>query len=758
LVSIRRLIQFFDADELKPYVTESRSGDVAICLDNVSLGWTLEQELQGMEMLRANISINPDKEKANTKAKASYSKVPPSDQPQPDDTLPDLEAGHTSINRSVESLRNITATIKKGELVAVVGPVGCGKSSFLSGILGEMNPLSGSLSVSGSIAYCDQRPWILNDTIQGNILFGREYQDAPFDAALYAACLEDDIAILPGGLQTQIGEKGINLSGGQKARVALARAVYRDADIYLLDDPLSAVDAHVAQFLFHECVCRALAGKTRILVTHHVHLLPHVDKVIVLEDGQVKAIGTYAEIQQAVDIAQIATQLAKQEAGAADKVAGGKGGADSEPEEEGKEVDDVATSADESKLQLASEEEGGDVREVTVQVEGAKMRSRILSNHVDDMQYAELRLKSVEAAKWRKTDNRATLLMTKEEKKEGDVSLSVYLYYIQSGGWGLFIIFLCTIIANQAFNILGAYWLQHWGTVAANREKDDEPLSSSRNIWYLNIYAALASISLFFYVLRSLVLANHRLGTSVELHNGLLTGTLASPVAFFDTTPIGRILNRFSSDLLTIDEELSQTISQMSNAMASVLGAIGAIAGATKGTFLILMVPLIYFYFLIQKFFRATNTSIARLESMSRSPIYADFSQALTGVSSIRAYGEQTRFINNLESAVNANSTANLTQQLASQWLAIRLDFLGSCISFFIAVIAASTTGFIPAGFVALGLSYSFQMTTYLKFLVRMVATGEAQMNSVERVMFYMNHIDQEAQVTPPTLHYTALH
>jgi ABC-type multidrug transport system fused ATPase/permease subunit len=209
------------------------------------------------------------------------------------------------------------------------------------------------------------------------------------------------------------------------------------------------------------------------------------------------------------------------------------------------------------------------------------------------------------------------------------------------------------------------------------------------------------------------------------LHLQLLHAVLGAPIAFFDVTPLGRILNRFSSDMVVVDEDLSQTISQLVNSVFQCIGAVGAIAGATKGTFLILCVPIAYVYERIQRFFRKSNTAIARIESVSRSPIYADFSQTLTGVNSIRAYGQEARFIKHLEEQVDSNSIAGVLSQLVSQWLAIRLDLIGSLISFFVAVVAVATLkySFLPAGFLALGLTYSFQMTQYLKFAVRMIAT-----------------------------------
>jgi len=228
---------------------------------------------------------------------------------------------------------------------------------------------------------------------------------------------------------------------------------------------------------------------------------------------------------------------------------------------------------------------------------------------------------------------------------QGEVTSEIYLYYIKSGGWLLFFTLVLYVVANQAATILGSYWLSHWGDVSVRHEDDNDPLTVDQNVYYLNIYAILSCCILFFYMMRSIALADHRMHCSVQLHIGLLKATLFAPVSFFDVTPIGRILNRFSSDLQTVDEEISQNVSQGLNSIASVISAVGAIAGATRGTFLILLVPMSVFYHLIQKYFKATNTSIARLESISRSPIYADFSQALSGLTSIRAYSDSARFI-----------------------------------------------------------------------------------------------------------------
>jgi ABC-type multidrug transport system fused ATPase/permease subunit len=555
---------------------------------------------------------------------------------------------------------------------------------------------------------------------------------------------------------TLLGERGINLSGGQKARVALARAIYRDADVYLLDDPLSAVDAHVGQHIFHECILGALAGKTRVLVTHQVHLLHLCDLIVVLDHGSVKAFGTYNELRTSgVDISAFVTHASEEEIADMSKLS-----LTAEPHVSSLDVIPPMTSivnavvVDLSERRITSEDSVSST--IGLDVDGEE--------HTDDativekpknMDYVAVEMEEVsltetsdppspapavstsvgdyalndgakKLAGERKVDGRSgTKITTVEEKNDGDVKWRTYSYYIAAGGWGKFAGVVFFLIMGQLLGIISSFWLAHWGEVNTRESLKGKPLTSDQNTVYLNFFALYSMMGVVGLTLRALVLAQHRLGTSSKLHKDLLDSTLGAPVAFFDVTPIGRILNRFSSDMVVIDEELSQTISQLTNSLFSCIGAVGAIAGATKGTFLALCVPLIFLYERIQRYFRKSNTAIARNQSVSLSPIYADFSQALTGLSSIRAYGESTRFINALENRVDYNTIASVMGQLAAQWLAIRLDFIGSLISFFIAVVAVSTNGFLPASFLALGLTYSFQMTTYLKFAVRTISSAD---------------------------------
>lgn len=532
----------------------------------------------------------------------------------------------------------------------------------------------------------------MNETLKENVLFGSDYNKNLFDLAIHAAVMEDDIAMLPNQILTEIGEKGINLSGGQKARCSLARAIYRDADIYLLDDPLSAVDAHVSEHIFNRCILGALRGKTRILVTHQVHFLSRCDKVLVLEDGKMKGFGTYFETKDLIASSMTST---------------------------------ISPQGVSSGIELSPE---CDVGPTIAMVKAMAIEKIEDSNPA--IVYDSI-----------KDESSDKTLITKEEKAEGDVLLTTYMYYLKSGGLKFFFLVIITMLLSQFFVVFSSFWLAMWN---AEDIETTEGLSASENTYYLEFYATFLMISICLQCSCGLVRAQHRLNASKILHNDMLKRVLGAPVAFFDTTPLGRILNRFSSDLGVVDEDLSQSLNQVLNCFVQVLGCLGAISGSTKGTFLILLIPISIIYLKVQTYFRKTNTAVARLESISRSPIYADFSQVLAGLNTVRAYRCQERFVLKLEALVNRNSSAAVLTGLANQWLCLRLDILGSIISLFVCLLAAGSSNFIPPEFVGIGLSFSFQLTTFIKFGVRMSAQNEAQMNAVERVKYYADNIKQE--------------
>ena len=194
------------------------------------------------------------------------------------------------------SLSNISFTCDSGHLVAVVGATGSGKSSLLMALMREMETIRGGIYVRGSLFYVAQEPWIFTSTLKQNILFGKDYDEQKFERVIKACSLDKDIMLMSEGCETIIGEKGINLSGGQRARVSLARALYYDAQVYLIDDPLSAVDTNVAKQIFENCINGYLKSKIKILVTHHVQHLEHADQILILNDGELVESGKYDEL------------------------------------------------------------------------------------------------------------------------------------------------------------------------------------------------------------------------------------------------------------------------------------------------------------------------------------------------------------------------------------------------------------------------------------------------------------------------------
>ncbi|KAL7567897.1 hypothetical protein ACA910_019617 [Epithemia clementina (nom. ined.)] len=603
------------------------------------------------------------------------------------------------------TLRNLNFSIEAGNLVAVVGEVGSGKSSFLSAILGEMESINNSKvyiprttqsdtkehegavlsAAEGFVSYCAQTPWVVNDTLRGNILFGREFDEERYNEVVEACALVDDIVILPAGDMTEIGERGINLSGGQKARVSLARAFYsKKTKVMLMDDPLSAVDAHVGEHIFSRAINGPLGrGVTRVLVTHHVHLLSRCDSVIVLDRGTIKHEGKYKEL-----LAQGVTF-----AGAVD--------VSKAQEESGEDVENLG----ESKEEVLTDE-----KKAALKKSGAK-------------------------------------LVSTEERQEGSVDGSAYLHYARAGG--ITVAFSAIFVSGigRASEIMSGFWLAFWAERSLTAKADGDPHSFGTTYRYLGIYALFGVFGVVCLSLRAVVIAIHRLRASRKLHDNLAESIIRAPIAFFDVTPIGRILNRFAADMDKIDLELTQTLSQGMSTVFNVLGAVGAIVAATKGTLLAPLIPMGWIYYVVQKWFRKTSTELQRLTSIANSPIFADFSQTLSGTSSIRAYGSEHRFFEQCKKSFDAMNASYVLVQLTNLWLGLRLDILGGILSTLVAVLALATykDSFIPAGWLGLALSYSIEISTYLKHGVRMLATLEAQMSSVERILYYSEKIEPEA-------------
>ncbi|EMP37352.1 Multidrug resistance-associated protein 1 [Chelonia mydas] len=619
---------------------------------------------------------------------------------------------------------SISFTVPEGSLIAIVGQVGCGKSSLLSALLGEMDKREGYVAVKGSVAYVPQQAWIQNAALKDNIIFGREMKESHYKRVIEACALLPDIEILPSGDRTEIGEKGVNLSGGQKQRVSLARAVYCNTDVYLFDDPLSAVDAHVGKHIFDKVIGPKgiLKNKTRILVTHGVSYLPLMDTIIVMTDGKISEMGSYQELlKQDGAFAEFLRTYANADQDVEN------GDANSPTVKEGKHMENGV---------LANEATGKPIRR---QLSNSSTYSGETGKSLNQTSTTELQKAPAEKNAWRLTEA--------DTAKTGRVKATVYWEYMKA--IGLFVsflsifLFMCNHIAALASN----YWLSLW--------TDDPIINGTQQHTHvrLGVYGALGmsqGIAVFGY---SMAVSIGGIFASRHLHVGLLHSVLRSPMSFFERTPSGNLVNRFSKEMDTIDSVIPQIIKMFMGSLFNVIGACIIILLATPIAAIIIP-PLGLVYFFVQRFYVATSRQLKRLESVSRSPVYSHFNETLLGVSVIRAFEEQTRFKQQSDLKVDENQKAYFPSIVANRWLAVRLECVGNCIVLFAALFAVIARNSLSPGLVGLSVSYSLQVTTYLNWLVRMSSEMETNIVAVERVKEY-SEMEKEApwcieQTAPP--------
>uniref|UniRef100_A0A8C5GHF6 ABC-type glutathione-S-conjugate transporter n=1 Tax=Gouania willdenowi TaxID=441366 RepID=A0A8C5GHF6_GOUWI len=606
-------------------------------------------------------------------------------------------------------LKNLSLDINPGHLVAVVGSVGSGKSSLISALLGEMHCTKGFINIKGSLAYVPQQAWIQNATLKDNILFGSPNEEKRFQGVLDACALTPDLELLPGAELTEIGEKGINLSGGQKQRVSLARAAYSEADIYLLDDPLSAVDSHVGKHLFDKVIgpCGILKNKTRILVTHGVSFLPHVDEIIVLVNGVVSEIGSYNSLRASRGaFSEFLETYAKEQ----------NNQSSSEPDG-CQDTEDVELFPETEDTQPDSPLE--DTVSATLKRENSIRRSQ----------------HSVEAKKGQR-------LIEKETMETGQVKFSIFLQYMRAMGWGYTaLVFLIYFTQNIAF-IGQNLWLSDWTNDAVEYLNKTYP--DSKRDTRVGVFGALGIAQGIFVFLGTLLLANASVAASRVLHSRLLNNMLRVPMVFFDTTPIGRVVNRFAKDIFTIDEAIPQSLRSWILCLLGVLGTLFVICLATP-FFAVVLLPLALIYYFVQRFYIATSRQLRRLDSVSRSPIYSHFGETVSGLSVIRAYNHQDRFLKHNEITIDENLKSVYPWIVSNRWLAIRLEFVGNLVVFFAALFAVISRDSLDSGLVGLSISYALNVTQTLNWLVRMTSELETNIVAVERVSEY-SQIENEAK------------
>ncbi|KAK9281855.1 hypothetical protein L1049_004761 [Liquidambar formosana] len=579
-----------------------------------------------------------------------------------------------------EVLKNLSLEIKKGELAAIVGTVGSGKSSLLASVLGEMHKISGKVRVCGTTAYVAQTSWIQNGTIQENILFGLPMNRHRYREVIRVCCLEKDLEMMEDGDQTEIGERGINLSGGQKQRIQLARAVYQDCDIYLLDDVFSAVDAHTGSEIFKECVRGALKHKTILLVTHQVDFLLNVDLILVMRDGMIVQSGKYNDLlESGMDFKALVT-------------------------------------AHETSMELV---EMGTTMPGENSIKSPKSPQRT-HNHVE----ANGENKSLVRSK----SNKETSKLIKDEEREtGKVSMHVYKMYVTEafGWWGVAVVLLLSLFW-QACIMAGDYWLAY--------ETAEERASSFDPSLFIRIYAIIAAASFFVILIRAFSVTIVGLKTAQSFFGQILHSILHAPMSFFDTTPSGRILSRASSDQTNVDIFLPFF---MGFTVAMYITLLGIIIVTCQNAWptVFLLIPLGWLNFWYRGYYLASSRELTRLDSITKAPVIHHFSESISGVMTIRCFRKQGRFCQENVDRVNANVRMDFHNNGSNEWLGFRLEFIGSvilCISSLFMILLPSSI--IKPENVGLSLSYGLSLNGVLFWAIYMSCFVENRMVSVERI------------------------
>lgn len=638
-------------------------------------------------------------------------------------------------NQDRNVLHNVDFTANKGELTAVVGRVGAGKSSLLQCILGDLWKINGEVTVRGRVAYVAQQSWVMNATVKENIVFGHRWDPHFYEQTINACALVDDFRTLPDGDQTQVGERGISLSGGQRARLTLARAVYARADIYLLDDVLSAVDQHVGRHLIDNVLGSKglLAGKARILATNAITVLKEADYIYLLRNQTVLEKGTYQQLMamrgEVANVIRSATQEESEESEA-----------ERSPSIEGQEQDSDETSSTAVENPTMDDLDAEEAEEQKQEVGGLiPIRTRPYTGKRRKSSFVSLRRASTASfhgpmGTTTDEENAPKSKQSKEAQEQGKVKWSVYTTYAKESNLIAVGFYALALIVAQAAQIGGSIWLKRWSEV---NERTGRNPDVGR---YIGIYFAFGIGGAALVVVQTLLLWIFcSIEASRKLHDRMAFAIFRSPMGFFETTPVGRILNRFSSDIYRVDEVIARTFNMLFVNTGRAAFTLGVIVFSTP-IFLVLVVPLGIVYIIYQKYYLRTSRELKRLDSVSRSPIYAHFQESLGGLSTIRAYRQQKRFVTENEWRMDANLRAYYPSVSANRWLAVRLEFIGSIIIFAAAVfgvINVTTGGGLSAGLVGLAMSYALQITSSLNWIVRQTVEVETNIVSVERVLEY---------------------
>uniref|UniRef100_A0A286Y1X5 ATP binding cassette subfamily C member 9 n=1 Tax=Cavia porcellus TaxID=10141 RepID=A0A286Y1X5_CAVPO len=606
--------------------------------------------------------------------------------------------GYFSWGSGLATLSNIDIRIPTGQLTMIVGQVGCGKSSLLLAILGEMQTLEGKVHWSNvnesepsfeatrsrnrySVAYAAQKPWLLNATVEENITFGSPFNRQRYKAVTDACSLQPDIDLLPFGDQTEIGERGINLSGGQRQRICVARALYQNTNIVFLDDPFSALDIHLSDHLMQEGILKFLQDdkRTLVLVTHKLQYLTHADWIIAMKDGSVLREGTLKDIQtKDVELYEHWKTLMNRQ--------------DQELEKD--------MEADQTTLERKTLRRAMYSREAKAQMEDEDEEEEEEEDEDDNMSTVmRLRTKMPWKTCW---------------------------WYLTSGGFFLLFLMIFSKLLKHSVIVAIDYWLATWTSEYSinNTGKTDQT-------FYVAGFSILCGGGIFLCLVTSLTVEWMGLTAAKNLHHNLLKKIILGPIRFFDTTPLGLILNRFSADTNIIDQHIPPTLESLTRSTLLCLSAIGMISYATP-VFLVALVPLGVAFYFIQKYFRVASKDLQELDDSTQLPLLCHFSETAEGLTTIRAFRSNLFFrYLFLSKSLRIRYYFYFSKKKNETWN----DF-NSCIVLTASI--ASISGSSNSGLVGLGLLYALTITNYLNWVVRNLADLEVQMGAVKKVNSFL--------------------
>ncbi|CAR30690.1 bile acid-transporting ATPase YBT1 [Lachancea thermotolerans CBS 6340] len=648
-------------------------------------------------------------------------------------------------------LKNMNIDFKLGKLNVVIGPTGSGKTSLLMGLLGEMDLLEGKVyapcldpredmviendGMTNSIAYCSQAAWLLNDTVKNNILFSSPFNEGRYNAVIEACGLKRDFEILSAGDQTEIGEKGITLSGGQKQRVSLARALYSSSRHLLLDDCLSAVDSHTALWIYENCISGPLMeGRTCILVSHNVALtLKNAEWVVFMENGRVKDQGEPLELYNKGLLGE--DELVKTSV--------------------------LSRGNSSTSLVGKSSKSGINLSKLSAKIEKSSVPSKKPLTEEERVKMGKL--------------------IEEETKSEGVVSIEVYKWFAKLfGGWKMVIFLASIFIVAQCVYIFQSWWVRAWAshnTYDATRkfiarilpegtvngllplvglenqlsvspviEETVKPAvkksKTHSTIYYLLFYFFIGVAQAVIASSKTIINFMAGLNASRKIFNLILKKVLYAKLRFFDSTPIGRIMNRFSRDIEAVDQELTPFVEGAFVSLVQCLSTVILIAYITPDFFFVAIFIGI-FYYLVGYFYMAGSRELKRYESISRSPIHQHFSETLVGITTIRAFGDERRFMQENLTKIDENNKPFFYLWVANRWLAFRIDMIGACVIFAAGIFVLLNIKSLDSGLAGISLTYAISFTEGALWLVRLYSNVEMTMNSVERLKEYME-VEQE--------------